>query len=369
MTAHQTIAVFVPKWLYRNDVGITIFVRGLYRSIEESGRYRLLKITPRMCAFRSLDEAKAFVKKHSIALVIYHDSRVLPRNKSIEKGLDYLEACVPFLNPRSVHIADDKLETKRILRSANIPVLPETQINTREELLRSMENDALYVGKLHDAESGRGVKLIKRTATDFFEYLDGAWQRICVQNARNGIVLSNAFGWRSLIFVGLLSVIFISLIYETFPGTAHVLLGLLCVFLAISYKKKSDQECTYRPLMLEPFFGDDTEEFYCLRATVLGDKVIESAKKWNKRNVTPNISHGGTATDMPLSSEQQALAVRATKLVGATYSGVDLLFAHGKTIVCEVNVGPIGVYCEQTKVDVGGLLGEYAMRYCDERRG
>lgn len=119
--------------------------------------------------------------------------------------------------------------------------------------------------------------------------------------------------------------------------------------------------------MLEPFFGDGMDEFYCLRCTVVGDQVVEAAKKANKRNVTPNISHGGKASKIVLSKEQEAMAIASTKAVGATYAGIDLLFAHGDTVVCEVNVGPIGVYCEQTGVDVGGIIGEHAMQKCNER--
>lgn len=151
MTHKKAIAVFIPKWLYENDVGITMFVRGLYRSIRKSGEYRLLKLSPRSCSFRSLDQAKAFVVKHNIALVIYHDTRGVLWNSKKERGLDYLEACVPFLNPKSVHVADDKLETKRLLRQAGIPVLLEVTIRSKAELLDAMTEGELYVAKPHDA--------------------------------------------------------------------------------------------------------------------------------------------------------------------------------------------------------------------------
>ena len=90
------------------------------------------------------------------------------------------------------------------------------------------------------------------------------------------------------------------------------------------------------------------------------------SKKSKQEKYTPNISHGGKASNIELTPEQKEIAVAATKAVGAKYTGVDLLYANGKTIVCEINVGPIGVYCQQTKVNVGKILAEYAMKYCDE---
>jgi glutathione synthase/RimK-type ligase-like ATP-grasp enzyme len=365
MIPKPTIAVYVPKRLYRNDVGITIFVNGLYRSIAESGTHRLLKITPGMCTFRSQRAAEAFVEKHNIVFVMYHESRSLVRCRARDRGLDHLEACVPFLNPKSVHIADDKIATKHILHNLNIPVVPDTQIRNREELLEAMSPGELYVAKPHNSESGWGVRLIKRNDDQLFEFLDGSWQKIGVRNLKKGIEFSRAFGIRSLTLMGVLGVISAYLvILDRAHAFTSIFFASMCLFLCIYFFSESERQYLYRPiLMLEPFFADSMDEFYCLRCTVLGDTVVESAKKWNTKNVTPNISHGGTAVTVKLSREQEALAVAATRAVGATYAGIDLLYAHGQTVVCEVNVGPIGVYCEQTGVDVGELMGTYALQY------
>lgn len=368
MAKKQAIAVYVPAWLYRFDTGITIFVRGLYRSIRKSENYRLLKIKPSLCTFRSIDEAKAFVQKHNIALVIYHDSRGAPTRKACEKGLDFLESCVPFLNAKKVHVADDKIETKRLLRKFDIPVVPDIIIRNCVELWREMEEGKLYIGKLHNSASGRGVKLIRRTNSDLFQYLDGVWRKIYARDTKYGLKLSGGLDWRIFMFVGFLVSVFIYVIFIISPLAAFSLLYLSATVMILRISYKLEQNMTYHPLMLETFFGENTEEFYCLRCTVIGDEVVESAKKSNKKNVTPNISHGGKATDIVLSKEQKDMAIAATKAVGATYAGVDLLHARKKTIVCEVNVGPIGVYCEQTRVDVGKILGEYAMRQCDRMK-
>ncbi len=364
MSEKQAIAVHVPSWLYQFDTGITIFVRGLYKSIRESGEYRLLKIGPSQCEFNSLDEAKEFVKKNNIALVIYHDNRIAPARKAREKGLNYLEQCVPFLNPKESDIANDKIETKRILRMLNIPVLPDASIRTRAELYAQMEEGKLYVGKLHDSGSGRGVKLIKRIENNFFEYHDRVWKKINVRDTEKGIKLSNVWGISVFFLIGLCIFALLFFAFNIRSVTALLLLGLSTIEVALYLPDKLGQSFVYSPLMLEPYFGDGTDEFFCLRCTVIGDEVVEAAKKANKKNVTPNISHGGKATSIVLSQEQKDMAIAATKAVGATYSGVDLLYAEGRTVVCEVNVGPIGVYCEQTGVEVGKLLAEYAIQQC-----
>ena len=367
-TRKQAIAIYVPKWLYQYDVGITIFVKGLFQSIKKSGRYRLIKLSPRKCRFKTREEAQAFATKHDIALVIYHGSRVIPKDRACEQGLDYLESCVPFLNPREVHIADDKFETKRILKNLGIPVLPDFSIKNRAELVATTNEGALYVAKPHNAESGNGVKLIKRNSDTFFEYHDGSWERIRVRDTKKGIILAGTLGRHAGILIGIFAIGLVFLFLDIFHAATYLILCLSDIAFLFHFQKKISRNFRYNPLMLEPFFGDDMNEFYCLRCTVIGNEVVEAAKKSNKKNVTPNISHGGKASKTVLSDEQRTMAVTATKAMGATYAGIDLLVSNGKTVLCEVNVGPIGVYCEQTEVDVGKILGEYAMQYCDQKK-
>ena len=348
----RTIAIWAPKWLYYFDTGITIFIHGLYQTIRKSEKYKLLKITPKMCNFQSIEESQEFVKKHNIAFVMYHDVRRIPAIKSHEKGLNYLETLVPFLNPESAHVSDDKIETKKILRKLNIPVLPDFSIRNKKQLTETLEANKLYVAKPHNAESGNGVKLIKMTGDDIFEYFDTKWRKLRVEDTQNGIMLSRNFNLLLFTTIAFYTFAFSMFFERIIPSYTFFLLSILGLGFFLRISKKMNLNFTYNPLMLEPFFGDNTEEFYCLRCTVLDGKVLESAKKANKKNITPNISHGGKASNIELTPEQKEIAISATKAVGA--------------IVCEINVGPIGVYCQQTKVNVGKILAEYAMKYCDE---
>ena len=367
MPKKQTIAVYIPQWLAHIDTGLVQFTNGLYSTIEQSEKYNLLKITPRMCKFKSIKEARAFVQKNNIAFVMYHATRGTPQNQTYEKGIDLLEQCVPFLNPKSVHIADDKLETKQILRKNGIPVLSDRTIRNRAELFNELHNGEIYVVKPHNSESGNGVKLIQLINNQLYEYQDRLWKKIRATNTKNGIILLSAFGPRQAITVSFFIAAFICLVFGISASIVNLFLCLGTLGLLFNFQKMVKQNFVYSPLMLEPFFGDSMDEFYCLRCTVIDGKVVESAKKANTNNVTPNISHGGKATNIALSTEQEALAIAAANAVGAKYAGIDLLHANGQTIVCEINVGPIGVYCEQTGVDVGSLLAKYAIEQCDIR--
>lgn len=362
----KTIAVYVPYWLYRNDVGITIFVNGLFNSILKSNKYNLLKLDPKTCKFNSKEEAKSFVEENNLVMVIYHGSRVLPMNRKIERGINFLEECVPFLNSKEVHIADDKIKTKNILRNLNLPVLPESIIYTKSELENSMNFEELYVAKPHNRESGFGVKLLKKTDVGILEYLDGVWKKIKIVDSKKGIKLLSFPILKTLFILSSLSGLISSISYFYFKENLFLTFILLILTIMPYLITKIQHNFTYYPLMLEPFFGDNTEEFYCLRTTVIGDNVVESAKKFNKKNVTPNISHGGKALKIKLTKNQEDMAILATLAVGARYAGIDFLVKGDQTMICEVNVGPIGLYCEQTQVDVGRILGEYTMNLCDK---
>lgn len=362
----KAIAVYIPKWLYKNDVGITIFVNGLFETIKNHPRYRLFILNPFDCIFKNKKQAQDFVNKNNIVLVIYHGSRDLPMNRKIEKGLDFLEECVTFLNKRDVHIADDKIKTKKLLESYNIPTLSHKIISSKKEFLESVSLDELYVAKPHNRESGFGVKLIKKTESGIKEYLNGKWKNLLVLDTKKGIKL---LSFPSLKFIFILSVfiVFLFSFLSIYFKNSNYLIFVVLILIINSYLiPKIQHNFTYNPLMLEPFFGDNLDEFYCLRCTVIGDKVVESAKKSNLKNVTPNISHGGKASKIELTKEQENFAILANKAIGAEYSGIDFLVKDNKTVVCEVNVGPIGLYCEQTEIDVGKILAEHAIKKCEE---
>jgi RimK family alpha-L-glutamate ligase len=77
-----------------------------------------------------------------------------------------------------------------------------------------------------------------------------------------------------------------------------------------------------------------------LRALVVGPRVVaaiaRSAPGWRT-----NLARGGTATPVALDDGQTALCLRAARLLGAEYAGVDLVrAADGRLLVLEVNSIP-----------------------------
>lgn len=75
-----------------------------------------------------------------------------------------------------------------------------------------------------------------------------------------------------------------------------------------------------------------------IRVNVVGDKIVAAMYRHSETDFRANITNGGKATMIELTAEQQQLAIRAAKSVGAKFAGVDLLFGENEQpLVCEVN--------------------------------
>jgi RimK family alpha-L-glutamate ligase len=99
-----------------------------------------------------------------------------------------------------------------------------------------------------------------------------------------------------------------------------------------------------------------------IRAFVIGDRVVAAIER---RSVgwRTNISRGGEARAITLSSEWSDMALRAARAVGAEYAGVDLLPADDGTVyVLEVNGIPgwRGLQTA-TSFDVAGALIDHVV--------
>jgi ribosomal protein S6--L-glutamate ligase len=76
-----------------------------------------------------------------------------------------------------------------------------------------------------------------------------------------------------------------------------------------------------------------------------------------------NLHRGGTAEKVRLTPEERAVAVRATKLMGLSVAGVDMLRSNHGPVVMEVNASPglEGIEAA-TGRDVAGSIIEFAER-------
>ena len=99
-----------------------------------------------------------------------------------------------------------------------------------------------------------------------------------------------------------------------------------------------------------------------VRAFVVGDRVIGAIERRAPGWLT-NLARGGEASPVTLSPEWAALALRAARVVGAEYAGVDLLPARDGTVyVVEVNGIPgwRGLQ-DATSIDVAGAIVEHLL--------
>lgn len=75
-----------------------------------------------------------------------------------------------------------------------------------------------------------------------------------------------------------------------------------------------------------------------VRLYIVGGGCVGSMERYNIRDFRANISSGGGILPHRPTREVVEIAVRASRLVGATFSGVDILFGENEEpILCEVN--------------------------------
>jgi len=78
-----------------------------------------------------------------------------------------------------------------------------------------------------------------------------------------------------------------------------------------------------------------------LRCMVVGEKVVAAMKRQGKEGeFRSNLHRGGTAELIKLTPEERSTAVRASKIMGLNFSGVDLLRSNHGPVVMEVNSSP-----------------------------
>ncbi|GGJ84164.1 alpha-L-glutamate ligase [Lentibacillus kapialis] len=90
------------------------------------------------------------------------------------------------------------------------------------------------------------------------------------------------------------------------------------------------------PFMLQEFiassYGKD------IRLHVVGDKVVAAMSRHAESDFRTNVTAGGTMQAYRPASMEKELAVRAAKVIGADFAGVDLLSGSDNSpLICEIN--------------------------------
>ncbi len=339
----NSIGIYVPRRLTQYDKSDRLFARELFRVIKKSGRYQPLRLNLPRLSIASSEKAGEFCRRNNLVLILEHDSSLYsseifyPLRERYKKNVMLLEKCVPFINSiQAQKNGYSKITTKNILKKCGLPVLEDTIVNSVRELENSIQEGKWYVIKPPDNGAGTGVKLIKKERAEYFAYNNGEWRTVKITEVK---LKSGAIG----------------LVVKYQVDRRSPLLALKKIYLDFNYS----------PMLIEPYFNDDKEGFASLRCTVIGDEVVEAVKRTNKKNITSNISSGGTAEKIELSAEQKKIAVEAKNAIGADYAGVDFLVSGGETVIGEINIGPFTVYSKTTGVNVGKVMAEYLMNKCD----
>lgn len=89
-------------------------------------------------------------------------------------------------------------------------------------------------------------------------------------------------------------------------------------------------ECIFQEFLDESYGRD-------IRVWVLGDKCIGAVLRHSETSFLSNFSQGGNFEAVEIDDAARTLAVRAVKVVGLEFAGVDLLFCGDSYSVCEVN--------------------------------
>jgi ribosomal protein S6--L-glutamate ligase len=95
-----------------------------------------------------------------------------------------------------------------------------------------------------------------------------------------------------------------------------------------------------------------------LRAFVIAGQVVAAMRRRASKSWRTNVAQGGCAEPVTLTVDEQALAVRAARAVGALVAGVDLLpDRQGNLFVLEVNAVPgWRALAPTTGIDIANLV-------------
>lgn len=359
----KTIGIYIPRHLYASDKSDRYFLDELCKTLERN-EYRVKRINLPKLRINTSEEAETFIEKYDLVALVQHDSAFYSKDLTYQRTMELLAPRLLLINSVATQeTGSDKVATKRLLHEQNIPVLEDAVVHTRTELFAYLEENTLYVIKPTNRGAGAGVRLIRREGTALFRHVHGTWKEVLATDGVYSLSLKRKSQWGAFLLPSLLlalAVLLPFLILALFP------LSLLLIMLAGHvFMRLYDRPYTYSPMLVEPYFNDSEDEFTSLRCTVIGNKVVEAVTRTNKKNITSNVSSGGTAERVELTAYQKEIAIASARAIGADYAGVDLLVRGTESVIGEVNIGPFTLFCKDTGVNVGRLFGEYLITKLD----
>lgn len=96
------------------------------------------------------------------------------------------------------------------------------------------------------------------------------------------------------------------------------------------------KELRYTPHLYQEFIASSNGRD--VRIYVVGDKVVTSMYRFSETDFRANVSNGAAMQPYSPNDDFCNLAIKATKILGADFTGIDLLFGpDNEPILCEVN--------------------------------
>lgn len=101
-----------------------------------------------------------------------------------------------------------------------------------------------------------------------------------------------------------------------------------------------------------------------IRVNTIGNEVVAAMYRHSETDFRANITNGGQAEKIELTTAQKDLAIRAAQAVGADFAGVDLLFGDDEQpLVCEVNAAShIRNIYNVTGINVGDAFVQHILK-------
>ena len=100
-----------------------------------------------------------------------------------------------------------------------------------------------------------------------------------------------------------------------------------------------------------------------IRINIVGDQAVASMLRENKNDFRSNISNGGIGAKCEPNEEYIELAIKATKAIGLSFAGVDVMFGENGPIICEVNSNPqFASTLKATGVNLAEYIADYILR-------
>ena len=117
----------------------------------------------------------------------------------------------------------------------------------------------------------------------------------------------------------------------------------------------------YKDFLLQEFIASSKGRD--VRINVVGDTAVVSMLRENKNDFRSNISNGGTGALYEPAEDFEKLAVDATKALGLSFAGVDVMFGENGPIICEINSNPqFASTLKATGVNLAEHIADFILR-------